>query len=83
MISLICDITIIENSDDVLGVNFVYCEEDCKGWLHCKYVCMSKQFYNKISKCNDPYYCPNCIIAKQSEEVLLLRNQIRPLSYNG
>ena len=33
-VCLICDITIIKSSDDVLGDDAVYCEGDCKGWLH-------------------------------------------------
>ena len=71
---------IIETSDDVLGDDAVYCEGDCKGWLHRKCVCMSKLFYDKISKSDDPYYCPNCIVAKQSEEIFQLRSRIKDLS---
>ena len=41
---------------------------------------MSKLFYDKISKFDDPYYCLNCIIAKQSEEIFQLRNWIKDLS---
>ena len=80
LIFLICEVEIIESSDDVLGDDAVYCEGDCKGWLHHKCVCMLKLFYDKISKCNNPYYCPNCIVAKQSEEIFQLRNRIKDLS---
>ena len=41
---------------------------------------MSKLFYDKISKFDDPYYCLNCIIAKQSEEIFQLRNWIKDLT---
>ena len=79
-ICLICEVEIIESSVDVLGDDAVYCEGDCKGWLHRKCVCMSKLLYDKISKSDDPYYCPNCIVAKQSEEIFQLRNQMKDLS---
>ena len=79
-ICLICDVEIIESSDDVLGDDTVYCKGICKGWLHHKCVCMLKLFYDKISKSNNPYYCPNCIVAKQSEEIFQLRNRIKDLS---
>ena len=76
-ICLICEVEIIESSDDVLGDNIVYCEGDCNGWLHSKCVCMLKLLYDKISKFDDPYYCPNCIVAKEFEEIFQLRNWIK------
>ena len=42
VICLIYDVAIIKSSYDVLGDDAVYYEGDCKGWLHCKCVCMSK-----------------------------------------
>ena len=70
---------LLKGVDDVLGDDAVYCEGDCKGRLHPKCVCMLKLFYDKISKPDDPYYCPNCIVAKQSEEIYQLRNRIKDL----
>ena len=53
-ICLICNLTIMESKDDVVGDDAVYCEGECKAWLHRKCVCMSKLFYDKLSKSNDP-----------------------------
>ena len=47
--------------------------------MHHKCVCMSKLFYDIRSKSDDLYYCPNCIVAKQSEEIFQLRKQIKDL----
>ena len=41
---------------------------------------MSKQFYDKISNCDDPYYCPNCASAKQSQEISDLKKQVEDLT---
>ena len=42
------------------------------------YAC--QPFYDEISKCDNHYYCPNCITAKQSEEIFQLKNWIKYLS---
>ena len=79
-IYLICDLTIIESKDDVVGDDAVYCEGECKAWLHCKCVCMSKLFYDKLSKSDDLYYCPNCASTRHSHEISELRKQIKALT---
>ena len=78
-IYLICDLTIIESKDDV-DDDGVYCEGECKAWLHRKCVCMSKLFYDKLSKSDDPYYCPNCTSARHSHEISELRKQVKALT---
>ena len=77
---LICDETIKEATDDVDGDDAVYCEGDCRAWLHRKCVYMSKQFYDKISVSDDPYHCPNCASAKQSQEISVLKQQVEDLT---
>ena len=40
---------IIEETDDVPGDDAVYCEGDCKQWMHQKYMSISKCIYVKLS----------------------------------
>ena len=54
---IICDMTIKESSDDTDGDNALFCEGDCQAWLHHKCVCMSNKLYDKLSNCDDPFYC--------------------------
>ena len=76
----ICDSTITEGTDDVTGEDAVFCEGDCKSWMHRKCVSMSKIVYDKLSNCEDPYLCPNCIITKQSDEIAELKNLVKNLT---
>ena len=72
--------TIIESSDDTDGDDAFFCEGDCKAWLHRKCVCLSKKLYDKLSIFDDPFYCSHFIIAKQSQEISVLRNQVDDLT---
>lgn len=76
----VCCATITESSEGVIGEDAIYCEGDCKAWIHRKCLGMSKLVYDRLSKCKDPYMCPNCTIFKQSNEIVELRNQVRNLS---
>ena len=49
-------------------------------WLHRKCVWMSKLPYDKLSKSDDPYYCPNCASARHSHEISDLRKQVKALT---
>ena len=71
----ICDQAILEGDDDADGEDAIFCEGDCKGWLHRKCIGMTKLFYDKLSNSNDPYVCHNCIIIKQSQEIAALKAQ--------
>ena len=35
---------------------------------------------DKLSNCEDPYLCPNCIITKQSDEITELKNLVKNLT---
>ena len=77
---IICDVIIIESTDDVIGEDAVYCEGDCQAWMHRKCVCMSKKLYDKLSNCDDPFYCSYCVASKQSQEISALRNLVDDLT---
>ena len=38
----VCCLTTVENNDDVIGEDAIYCESDCKAWIHRKCIGMSK-----------------------------------------
>ena len=76
----VCNTIIIEEADNVPGDDTVYCEGDCKSWMHRKCVSMSKIIYDKLSNCEEPYLCPNCIITKQTEEITKLKDLVKELT---
>lgn len=76
----VCCATITESSEGVVGEDAVFCEGDCKAWIHRKCLGMSILVYDKLSKCKDPYMCPHCTIFKQSNEITKLRNQVIDLT---
>ena len=76
----ICEKNIVESNDEVDGDDAVYCERDCKAWLHRKCVGMTKIVYDRLSNCEDPYLCPNCIIVKQSKEIAELSKAVKNLT---
>ena len=60
---------IAEDVDDITSDDVVYCEGTCATWLHRKCISLSETMYDKLSESEDPYFCPNCVISKQSGEI--------------
>ena len=58
----------------------IFCEGDCKAWIHRKCLGMSILVYDRLSKCKDPYMFPHCTIFKQSNEITKLKNQVKDLT---
>ena len=76
----VCNAVIIEDGNDVIGDDAVYCEGTCDAWMHRKCVGMSKTVFDNLSGSNDPYLCPTCIISKQSNEIAELKNLVKSLT---
>ena len=76
----VCCAMIMESSEGVVGEDTIFCEGDCKAWIHQKCLSMSKLVYNRLSKCKDPYMCPHYTIFKQSNEITKLGNQVKDLN---
>ena len=42
---------------------------------------MSKVVYDKLSNCDEPFSCPNCVMRKQSKEIAELRDLVKTLTF--
>ena len=76
----VCCLTITESNDKVAGEDAIYCEGECKAWIHRKCLGMSKTLYDRLSNCEELYMCPTCTIFKQSSEIVELKNKVENLS---
>lgn len=51
----VCKIVIIDSSD-----NSIFCDGDCKQWLHCCCAKLSWTAFEKLGESTEPFYCPRC-----------------------
>ena len=75
----ICEDPILEPTDHFEGQDAVFCEGICNSWLHRKCVGLTHSIFDIVCESEDPYLCPYCVIAKQSKEILVLRQQVEIL----
>ena len=76
----ICEKNIIEADDSVEGEDAVFCEGQCKFWLHRKCVGLTKKAYIEIGNSEDPYVCPHCAIDCYRKEINELKELVKSLS---
>ena len=75
----ICDEPIVDASEDNPGQDAIFCEGQCDDWLHRQCAGLSRPRFIEISKSKNPFYCPCCLLIRQSEEITLLRSQLSEL----
>ena len=76
----ICEDPTLEPTDHFDGQDAVYSEGVCNSWLN-NYIelRLTRSIFDIVCESEDPYLCPYCIIAKQSKEILVLKQHVEIL----
>jgi len=77
---LICDKIIIEQDENNVGEDAVFCEGTCQVWVHRTCVGLINKLYNVLSESDDPYLCLHCMLCKQNSELTNLKSLAKALS---
>ena len=64
------------------GDESIFCDGMCQDWLHRQCAGLSKAAFLYASKSVDLFFCPCCINKQQSNEISLLKQELRTLSSN-
>lgn len=78
----VCLDTIIDAKDGQEGQDSVCCEGVCNGWIHRRCAGLSLAAFAVISSSSNsqPFYCPNCRLDRQSQEIADLKATIQQIS---
>lgn len=76
----VCEERIVDESAKRKGQDAVFCDHTCKTWLHRRCAGLSRDSFDAVSRSNSPFYCPQCRMNTQGEELLLLRESIHHLT---
>ena len=80
-VKTICDICcneVIEtesNTEDAL-----FCEGACQKWVHRSCAGVTRFHFEKLSKSDDPWYCPCCTVVSQNKQIDTLKCKIESLT---
>ena len=76
----ICEENIIESDKSVSGEDAIFCEGECRVWLHRKCVGLTKKAYTVIGNSEEPYLCPYCSSNYYRKEINELKKLVKSLS---
>lgn len=62
------------------GHESVFCDGACQEWLHRQCAGLSKAAFQAVSNSCGPFLCPRCVIAQQSKEISMLKDNVAVLS---
>ena len=57
----------------------VFCEGVCHEWIHRQCAGLSKRAFIAVGNSKNPFRCPRCVIAQQSEEIAELKASVADL----
>lgn len=69
----VCLNVIVETSTECADEDAFFCEGYCNCWVHRCCAGLTKPRFAKICASEDPFFCPNCTVAKQALEITELR----------
>ena len=72
----ICDETIKEPSGKAQGEDSIFCDGQCKAWLHRRCAGLSIARFQAVSDSKDPFYCPACRLQSNETEIASLKADI-------
>ena len=72
----ICDERIKEPSGKAQGEDSIFCDGQCKAWLHRRCAGLSIARFQAVSDSIDPFYCPACRLQSNETEIASLKADI-------
>ena len=75
----ICSHPVEDAAGKKKGHNAVFCDGACQEWVHRQFGGLSKVRYDSITKFEEPFLCPQCVIAKQSKDIFDLKLTVASL----
>ena len=76
----LCDEPIIESGEHTKGQDAVYCEGQCKTWLHRKCAALPKSVFAQIGESDEPFVCCYCLLVTQKVEIQSLKSLVESLN---
>jgi len=76
---LICNSTIVEENENQMGEEAIFCEGNCQGWLHRKCAGITNVYFNKLTKSNNKFLCVYCRLFEQASLVEELQEEVKNL----
>lgn len=76
----ICADVILDKTATLQGHEAIFCDGDCQSWLHRGCAGLSKARLLEVSKYKNPFYCPQCQLARHSAELESLKSTIELLT---
>ena len=78
----VCECAIIEEDEKkgVTGDDALLYEGKCNAWTHRICLGFNKQAYEALSESDSPYFCPHCMINKQTQEIDSLKQLVKTLT---
>ena len=79
-VKTICDICcneVIETESNTEGA--LFCEGACQKWVHRSCAGVTRYHFEKLSKSDDPWYCPCCTVVSQNKQIDTLKFKIESL----
>lgn len=58
----------------------IFCEGNCKQWIHRQCASLPVDTYKKAGESQQPFYCLHCTVSLQKQEIDMLKEQVKSLS---
>ena len=75
----VCEEVIKDTPEKTEGQASVFCAGVCSTWLHKQCAGLSVEAFKHLEQSVEPYFCPNCKISSQNEEIGNLKREIMDL----
>ena len=76
----ICDEVIVDPVGSKPGDDSIYCDGDCSSWLHRRCAGLSKSVFASLTKSDNPFHCPRCILSLHEKEICSLKSMVATLT---
>ena len=75
----LCEKVIVESDGTCVGEDAIFCEGQCKCWLHRWCAGLTKPAFDRVKSSSEPFSCQNCTVQKMAEDIVSLNKQVQGL----